>query len=363
MRVKTRLICFLLSALMLAAALPAFAQVDQLVEGKLARPEIPLKASYPDNEPVPGISSTTGLPFSGDYLPVMIVIDNAPAAHPHWGLSQADVLYQVPNAGGGATKLMGLFADHAPRQAGGVRSARQPFVDIAHQWGAAFAYAGNPDPERFPQMDVPGRLRAYGMRNAALNYNLLGNNNVSERVKWNLSPHNLSVNIEAIQAQMRSKGLRIKPQGFLFTDVLPEDGVAATSLSLQHRGTLAFQAPHPASYSTFSYDQEQNAYFRTNSSGIFVDMHDDMQPIAFSNVIVQRTKFKPIDPGYVGLPSFVGSGAAEIFTGGRYIAGAWSHAAADQRTVFVDGQGEEIALQRGRTFIIITNEVTELRWH
>lgn len=355
-------ICLALAALLLIVSLPGMALADQLIEGKLQRPEIVFQASYPDNEPLPGISTTTGLPFEGPYLPVAVVIDNAVGAHPHWGLSQADVLYQVPNAGAGATKLMALFADHAPTQAGGVRSARLPFVDVAHQWGAAFAYAGYPDPAQVPLMNVPGRMRGFGMRQDGLSYNLLGNNKVSERISWNISPHNLSVNIAGIQAELQQKGAKFTPRGFLFTDELPMAGVEASFLSVQHRGMRANTQVNAPSTSEFQYDREKNAYFRSTVSGPFVDKHSEDGPIAFANVIVQRTQFRAVEGGYVALPEFGTSGAAEIFTGGRYIAGAWHRASEDARSVFVDAQGKEIALQRGRSFIIITNEITEVSY-
>ena len=45
------------------------------------------------------------------YAPVLVVIDNAEFAHPQWGMKDVDVLYQAPNAGKGATKLLALFSD------------------------------------------------------------------------------------------------------------------------------------------------------------------------------------------------------------------------------------------------------------
>ncbi len=60
-------------------------------------------------------------------------------------MKDVDVLYQAPNAGKGATKLLALFSDKAPTEARGSRSARTPFVDVARGWGAAFAFVGHPE--------------------------------------------------------------------------------------------------------------------------------------------------------------------------------------------------------------------------
>ena len=113
----------LLLALLFLAPLPAVAQTREL-EGVLEREGIPFAQNYPDHPLIPGESPTTGLPWEGTYAPVLLVVDNAEDAHPHWGVKDADVLYQVPNAGKGATKLLALFSDTAPEAAGGSRSAR-----------------------------------------------------------------------------------------------------------------------------------------------------------------------------------------------------------------------------------------------
>ena len=47
----------------------------------------------------------------------------------------------------------------------------------------------------------------------------------------------------------------------------------------------------------------------------------------------------------------VGKGNADIFIGGRYIPGYWVRESTDSPTVFLDDQGNEIVLTRGKTFI------------
>ncbi len=354
-----KLLSLALAALLSTSAGLAFAQEAPLtrVEGKLKRSEITLKASYPDNAVIPGVSTTTGLPFEGVYAPVMVVIDNAEAAHPHWGVGEADVMYQVPNAGAGATKLLALFADHAPAQAGGVRSARSPFVQVAVGWGAAFGHAGSAGDEVGDAANVPKLLNDFGYRRDVMKFDLLGNNTYSQRIKGYVGPHNLSAHINEIRDLALKGGATFQPRGFLFTDEPQSAGVPAAYIELQHYGNDAKELSNPASASTFTYDEASKGYIRANSSGTYVDRDAPGQPIIYANVIVQRTKLTTVT-GYVVTNELVGSGAAEIFTGGKYIAGAWTRAANDSRTVFTDDKGEEIALQRGKTFIIITNDVT-----
>ncbi|MHC1786990.1 MAG: DUF3048 domain-containing protein [Christensenellales bacterium] len=358
-----KMLCAALAALMVLGAGAALAQGELTpIAGQLLRENIPIAAQYPDNPVVPGVSTTTGLPFEGSYVPVLMVVDNAPGAHPHWGVGQADVMYQVPNMGGGATKLLALFADKAPAQAGGVRSARTPFVDVAAGWGAAFAFAGSPGTEVWDAANVPLHFKEVGLRGTGLLFDTLSNNTYSHRVDWTISPHNLSVHIDQIKAIVLADKLVFQPRGFLFSDLKPTAGVPAGYIEVAHYGNDRSNGANPSSASSFTYDAAANSYLRSNSSGPYVDRDQPDQAIPFANVIVQRTLIGGVEGGYVTTKQAVGSGAAEIFTGGRYIAGAWTRSAFDSRTVFLDEEGREVALQRGKTFIIITNDVSSVSY-
>jgi hypothetical protein len=56
------------------------------------------------------------------------------------------------------------------------------------------------------------------------------------------------------------------------------------------------------------------------------------------------SKLKPI-------PESVGRGNADIFIDGRYIPGYWARASLNDPTVFYDDQGNELKLNRGKTYI------------
>ncbi len=340
-------------ALLLAAALlPVVALASEVIIPGRVNVQTPVQAAYPDNPVIPGVSSTTGLPFTGTYVPVLMVLDNAESAYPHWGVSQADIIYQAPNAGKGATKLLALFADQAPQKAGGSRSARAPFVDIATTYGAAFAYAGHTSKELGSEVSVPKNLKQANMQDKK--FNLLGNE-FNNRETHHKAPHNLSCHVEEIKNSLISKGVQFTERPMLFSDTLPQMGVNASQITVNYpmddRGT-----PNPASYATYSYDAQGNYYIRNNSSGPYYDM-DTNQIIPFANVIVQRVDFAWQD-GYVFLKNFNASGAADIFSGGKYISGAWVRNGDNARTVFVDDQGNEFKFQRGKTFIVIADENT-----
>lgn len=333
---------------------------DMTLIGNTAKNTIKLKKSYPDNPVIDGISSTTGLPASGEeYTPILSVLDNAEAAYPHWGVSQADILFQIPNAGSGATKLLALYADHYPEGSGGTRSARATMVPIAMAWDAAFAFAGGPELDN-TNVDPSSLMSKFGMWKANRVYNLMGA--YAHRVEGIKRPHNSSAHILEIHEKLLSYGdLTFEQRPFLFTDDPRTEGETAEFIKVIHRGDDKKTRSNAASYATYTYNAEQNAYIRTNSSGDYVD-RDNGETLYFANVIVLRTKLK-WNSGYMYLSDhLVGSGVAEIFQNGKYVRGAWTRASQEDRIVFVGPDGEELPMQRGKTFIVVTNDVTEVSY-
>ena len=357
-KTKTLVLALVFSLIFLVPLSPQ-AETREL-EGVLERKGIPFLEAYPDNPLVPGESPTTGLMWEGIYAPVLVVIDNAENAHPHWGVKDADILYQMPNAGQGATKLLALFSDTAPAAAGGSRSARPPFVDAAIGWGAAFAFAGSPGEDVADKANVPLKLRQAGMRRNMLAFDLLSNNDYSERIQGYQGGHNLSVNIARIRELALQNGAAFSPRPFLFTDTEPEGYASAGRIETRHYGEAIGKGDgNPASFSTFTLDPGEKTWHRENTVGPYVDRDAPGVPIPFANVIIQRVKLTYAS-GVILTDHAVGRGAADIFIGGRYIPGGWYRSGLDSRTVFVDEKGEEIRLMRGKTFIIMTNDVTRV---
>ena len=328
------------------------------IQGVLA-PDIRLKSSYPANNPViEGISPTTGLPASGEkYTPIVMVLDNAEEAYPHWGVAQADILFQVPNAGAGATKLLALFADQYPAQAGPVRSGRSSMLPAALSFGAAFTFAG-PPALTGGDADILAKMTEFGMTRNHLVYNLLSNSGFGQRVKGG-GGHNLSCLISSMHEHLLEQGAVFEKRPFLFTDEPRTNGAAANIIRVLHRGEDPNGASNSASRAVFKYNAEKNAYIRDNSSGTYSDRNTG-ETVWFANVLVLRSQMS-YDRNYIFLKNFMaGSGSLEIFQNGRYVRGAWVRDGVHGRLVLVDSDGNELKLQRGKTFIVMTNDVTDV---
>src|SRR2546425_11524618 len=64
-----------------------------------------------------------------------VVVDNAPPARPQWGLSQADIVYEVPTEGM-ITRFLALFCNGGAATPGPLRSPRPPLFAIAPDYRA-----------------------------------------------------------------------------------------------------------------------------------------------------------------------------------------------------------------------------------
>ena len=347
-------------ALAVCLCLPLVALGDEemtQIKGTLKN-SIKLKKSYPDNPVVEGVSPITGLPTDGEpYTPIVIDLDGSPSAYPHWGINDADILFQVPNAGSGSTKLMALFADTYPEQAGGVRSARGSMVPVALAFDAAFAYAGIA-PVKGANANVDDLTRKYNMKKGVKAYNLIsGSQEYRSRIQDINEPHNLSAHIKEIHEHLIAENVPFEVRPFRFTDTPRTDGAAASYIKIVHRGDSVKKPVNASSTSYFTYNEGLGGYTRAYSEGEDVDRYTGMAPV-FTNVIVLRVKFR-WQNSYVYLDGHLtGTGVIEIFQNGRYVRGAWKRDKATSRLILIGPDGNELELQRGKSFIVVTNDAT-----
>ncbi|MBR4459763.1 MAG: DUF3048 domain-containing protein [Clostridia bacterium] len=357
MKKLTRVIAL---ALILCLCLPLLAQAEDnmtQIKGTLKN-SIKLKKSYPANPEIEGESPITGLPTNGEpYTPIIIDLDGSPAAYPHWGINDADMLFQVPNAGAGSTKLMALFTSTYPDQAGGVRSARGSMVPVALCFDAAFGYAGIA-PVKGKNANVDDLTKKFNMKKGVKAYNLLGESQAyRSRIQGINEPHNLSAHIKQIHEHLIAENVPFEVRPFRFTDTPRTDGKNASYIKIVHRGDSVKKPVNPSSTSFFTYDEALGGYTRAYSEGEDVDRYTGVAPV-FANVIVLRVKFR-WQNSYVYLDDHMsGTGVIEIFQNGHYVRGAWKRESATSRLILIGPDGNELELQRGKTFIVVTNDAT-----
>ena len=343
----------------------SFAQADTLIPASFSAP-VPVKDSYANNPAVEGEAPLTGLPASGEpYTPVLLVL-GPPDAEPFWGIAKADILFQVPNMGAGSTKEMALFANEYPASAGGSRSARMTMLPFANAFDSAFASGAYPPFSDGSKVDVQGHLSGWGYKMNHKYYNLLGNS-FKERIKTvnGIAKHDaasLGFLVSMAHQDMIDNNVQFDVRPFLFTDEALDRGDPAAKITMTYFGNaerLQNRTERTESNCTFVYT-EGAGYMKNGCAGPMMDALD-LNPLYFANVIVLWTEYDFAN-GYYGLKNyFVGNGQAEIFQNGKHISGAWVRTDLKGRLVLLDESGEELKLQRGKTFFVVSNQNNELR--
>ena len=332
--------------LAIALMLPGFA-VAEIVIDPVASRNITPQRDLPNNPVIPGESMTTGLPTDLPYIPILVNIDNVSGAWPQWGIAEADIIYEMPIHGLSLTRLMALFGYNHPRAVGPVRSGRVMHAEMREEWDAGWAFVGV---QTKPGTNVKDVIRELGLKTKSAP--LLMDRMHMGSVSHHSGPHDHSINLQTAAATIADYNFPQRP--FLFADALPENGDAATSFRLLYGGG------NESSYANanYSYDAATNLYTRLRNRRPFVDMNaaDPKASLTFSNVIVQWTDLKFNGAANAPILTEVGEGNADIFTGGRHIAGYWVRKDLQSRTIFYDQDGQEIRLQRGKTWINITTE-------
>lgn len=357
---KKILLSLLLVLLLANVAIAQESETTVIVPGVLKR-DIQLAGqnadgNYPTNPVIPGVSSTTGLPIKDQkYVPILLTIDNNWAAWPQWGLVEADIMYEMPISGGGWTRLVALYSDQYPEEAGPSRSARVMHADLREEWDALLLHYGEQTDEGSNFLDA---IRGYGASKKGLEIDGIGNrySQYFPRVRYHKAPHNVTVFVQQLRDFIIATGYEFPQRPFKFSDEIGYAGPSAVKIDLMHKD-------NKDEATTFFYDANRNSYVRYNSKGIYTDLLKPDTALYYSNVIVQRSRLTFNSSSSMPLlPDVVGSGAADIFIGGHYIEGAWTRSSAQSRTVFLDQSGNEIALQRGKTWIVICGDDTKISY-
>ena len=318
------------------------------------------------NEVVDGVSPTTGLDLNdlekpdgfaglaitGRYLPMLVQIDNYDGGVGEmapWGATYADIIYETPLHSSGFTRLTFLFSDLIPDSVGPVRSARVGHAVLREEWDAGFLFYGM---QTYAKANVKDVFKKYGASKKGVLFSGL----VSSGKAWKqyytrrsgiAAPHNVDANVAAM-SELVPASHEAPNHAFLFTDELPTAGEAAEEITINW-GAVKYN-------SRFTYDADSNLYYRymlmKDDEEVPYEDRDTQEHLAFSNLIVQHTTVEWVRSD-APLTNHIGEGNADIFMGGRYIAGYWKHDSAQSRTVFYDENGDEIQLQRGKTFISI----------
>ena len=272
--------------------------------------------------------------------PIAVMIDDLWAARPQSGFSAASVVWQAP-AEGGIPRYMMVFGENQPGAVGPVRSARYYYIAWAAEWHAVYAHAGGS-----PQaLDT---LRTQGSGQLVYNADQFAYGGYFRRVTDRFAPHNLytdGAQLDAIASSVGVVGTPVRPIWRFAPDAPLADRPAGGRIVVSY----------PGSTIQYDYNRATNSYPRTVSvEGPERDAATG-ERVAPQNVVIMLMQFGPLNDGHPSKgrleATVVGRGVAWIGTNGRTTKGTWRKASLTGPTKFYDGQGREITLTVGQTFV------------
>jgi Protein of unknown function (DUF3048) N-terminal domain/Protein of unknown function (DUF3048) C-terminal domain len=259
--------------------------------------------------------------------PALVQVENNSAARPQWGLQQAAVVYEYLTEGG-ITRFSALYTTPPSTRVGPVRSARLVTIHLAEIYGAVVVYSGAStavqqalDQSHVPHVDENS---AHG--------DLF-------RVGGRAAPHNLASDGDHLRDLLQRYGARVSlpPTLWARSNTAPATG---------GRDMARFSVPlSDSERPVFSWDAGARAWKRSEpDTGPFVDA-DSHAPVTAATVIVQQVS--RVDSGEVedvngahGLDHVIsGSGAAQVFTGGREYDATWTQARTGPPSFTLTGGG------------------------
>ena len=296
-------------------------------------------------------SELTGEPISEeikDQRPIAAMVDNESIALPHYGTSEAEVVYELMNStkNDRITRLMCVVKDWgAIEQLGSIRSTRPTNIMLAAEWNAVLCHDGGPyyNDQYFSQ---PWSAHFSGT------FSRINNGKASEFTEYIVNG-DLDNNFDSYagRAGYETTYNEYANEGSHFNFV-----PYGEEIELDEKYSRSYQAfkvslPFTHNGSQLIYNPETKMYEYYEYGDRHEDAEDD-EPLAFKNVLLQCCSFAQLDENGYLIYNCIGSGQnAWYLTNGIAKDVTWVKTSETDVTRFYDETGEELQINTGKTYI------------
>lgn len=287
--------------------------------------------------------------------PVAVMINNVEDALPQYGISDADLIFELP-VEGSLTRLMALYADYTTMpDICAIRSCRYYYPAIAKGFDAFYIHWGA-DETIMSYVNSLGIDRYDGMSNPQ---NLFGRDSSRRSEGYSLEHTGYFKGTKfatAVEADGKRTDLLESKQGtaFQFCDISETVTPSSDACNKVHINFGAATA-------TLNYDAEKQVYTKQINGHAHVDGKTG-ETLAFTNVFVLETSISVRDE--VGHKKIDWAGSSSAV--GYYISNGavekihWSKANNKESEYlrFYKESGEELVINRGKSYIAYTSPGT-----
>ncbi len=287
-----------------------------------------------------------------DQRPIGVMIPNESSAIPHYGLSDASILYEA-NVEGRMTRMLAIFEDYESiEKIGNIRSLRDYYTYWAFEWDAIICHFG--------QTYYSDKILAEA------NTDHLDGNTISEpyfRSSDRKVPHNAYMKGSLVKEVLKQKDFSLTDRGladsvhYNFTN-RNEPNLLTQYNYAEDATYIDMTACYPMTKCYFEYNPEDGLYYRSQylSGGIdgpHIDGANGEQ-LTFSNIIVQSCDYAVRDQsGYLWFNTVDSGRDAWFITQGKLIKCTWEKTSEYGATRYYDLEGNEITFNTGKTMVLI----------
>lgn len=292
-------------------------------------------------------SPISGLPCVGaGRRPVAVMMSGDAAARPLSGLSEADMVFNVPVITNSITRLMAIYVCFSPRELGSVRSTRDDFIPLARGLDAILAHWGG---SHFA-LDILNKGAMDNLDALKNPYNSYFRKSGAE------APHNGFTSYGRLLAAAEKFNYRLTGEfsGYphLAADVAVA-GAVAKVLRVEFAGSFQVE---------YKYEPLANKYLRWRGGAKEIDKNNGRQ-VAAKNVVIMLAESRQIE-GQYNTVAVEGSGRGFVYRNGEEISATWKKSAANQagKLYFYDRSGEEISFTPGQIWVEVVQPNQAVEW-
>lgn len=339
---------------MLAAVLTAAMSFAMLLPaGKVQAQELPagyVRSVY-TNEPVTAQQAAL--------RPIAVMMPTDKVAQPSYGISHAKVLYEIMEEGNISRQMAVIDDWQGLSKIGNIRSCRAYYIPVATEWDPILIHFGG-------VFYMQGRISLPDINNLSgtSEYGTGGEAPGSGqffRSTDRKAPHNAYISAEGITKACTSLGYSLtlrpeyyQPKHFNFSpavNTLDQYGALAAAANV-----VDLSKVFPYTKSSFTYNPADGLYYKNIHGKAQTDGLNGSQ-LAFANVIVQNTKWAPLDDkGYLTFANLDTTEDGYYFTKGKCIHITWQKTSEYGPTRYFDDAGNEIQMNTGKTYIAVAQK-------
>lgn len=284
--------------------------------------------------------------------PAAVVVNNIKDAQPLYGISQADILYEIETEGG-ITRMLAVFSDlTGVDRIGPVRSARTYFSNIALSYGAPLVHCGGSAAALSGHYD-DGYDTISGWQHINEQYNGSYFYRDQDRKQQGYAyEHTLFTTGEKLLQAMEKKGYNVVSDtpadyGLTFADTSEITGSTANTVTVKFRGDKT---------TTMTYNPETGRYYAAQYGSDIIDAGNE-EAVAFRNVLVLYTSQWFIYDGiyYRSYYDLIGSGTGLYACDGQIIPIKWTRDRLRGTFSYTLEDGTPLTLGTGQSYIAVTS--------